>query len=224
MKVRMPRKWDPLADSFILTKADIEQQVANDLVRFRTEYNTKHNETPPSPFDVEMFISLLWGFNVVYEEMEQETDEESLGTLRPETQEIIIDPQCTHHGRLSFTIAHEAGHLALHGPLFRRENNKIVGWATPPEKRNKKRDETSYSRREWQANVYAGALLAPRAEVIDLLREIGAVSFLTASSFSLDEHFAKFEDKFGLSRQALEIRLEHLGLPFTGRRYAQAGT
>lgn len=221
MKVRMPKKWDPLADSFILTKVEIEQQVANDLVRFRTEYNTKYNETPPNRFDVEMFISLLWGFNVIYEEIEQGDNEESLGTLRPETQEIIVDPRCTHQGRLSFTISHEAGHLSLHGPLFRREGNKIVGWAKPLEKRNKKRTDTSYSRREWQANVYAGALLAPRTEVIDLLREIGAVSFLSATSFNLDEHFVKFEDRFGLSRQALEIRLNHLRLPFTGKRYAQ---
>lgn len=219
----MPKKWDPVADSFILTKAEIEQQVASDLARFRTEYNTEYNGAPPNPFDVEMFISVLWGFNVVYEEIEQEDEEESLGTLRPETQEVVVDSRCTHHGRLSFTIAHEAGHLSLHGPLFCREGSKIIGWATPPEKRNKKKDNVSYSRREWQANVYAGALLAPRTEVIDLLREIGAVSFLTATPFNLDEHFVKFEDRFGLSRQALEIRLDHLGLPFTERRYAQTG-
>lgn len=221
MKVRMPKKWDPLADSFILTKIEIEQQVASDLARFRTEYSAKYNEIPPSPLDVEMFISLLWGFNVVYEEMEQGDNEESLGTLRPETQEIIVDSQCTHQGRLSFTMAHEAGHLSLHGPLFRREGGKIVGWATPPEKRNKKRDDVAYSRREWQANVYAGALLAPRTEVVNLLREIGAISFFTVTSFNLDENFLKFEDRFGLSRQALEIRLDHLKLPFTGRQYIQ---
>lgn len=223
MKVRIPKKWDPLADSFILTKAEIEQQVASDLARFHTEYSAKYDGAPPNPFDVEMFISVLWGFNIVYEEIEQGDNEESLGTLRPETQEVVVDSRCTHHGRLSFTIAHEAGHLSLHGPLFRREGSKTIGWATPPEKRNKKRDEASYLRREWQANVYAGALLAPRTEVVHLLREIGAISFLTVTSFSLDEHFVKFENRFGLSRQALEIRLDHLGLPFTGRRYVQTG-
>jgi len=68
----MPKKWDPLADSFILTKAEIEQQVASDLARFRTEYSAKYDGALSNQFDVEMFISVLWGFNVAYEEMEQE--------------------------------------------------------------------------------------------------------------------------------------------------------
>lgn len=223
MKVRVPKKWDPLRDSFVLTKNEIEQQVTSDLARFRTKYAEKYGGVPSDSLDVEMFVSAMWGFNVVYEEIEQNDNEESLGTLRPETQEVVVDSRCTHQGRLSFTIAHEAGHLALHGSLFRRDDEKIIGWATFMRKRNKKKDNASYARREWQANVYAGALLAPRTEVIDLLREIGAVNFFTVTAFSLDEHFMKFENKFGLSRQALEIRLDQLGVPFTSRRYAEVG-
>ena len=127
MKVRIPKNWDPLGDSFVLTKADIEQQVSNDLGRFHSEYGQKFGVAPSEILDVETFVSVLWGFAVVYEEIEQVAGEETLGTLRPETQNVVVDSRCIHHGRLSFTIAHEVGHLSLHGPLFRRENNKIIG-------------------------------------------------------------------------------------------------
>ena len=72
----------------------------------------------------------------------------------------------------------------------------------------------AHVRREWQANVYAGALLAPKIDVEIILRELSFIQDQTLLPFNLNDCFQKFEDRFGLSRQALEIRLTHLNIPF----------
>jgi Zn-dependent peptidase ImmA (M78 family) len=161
----------------------------------------------------------LWGFSISVEVIPQNEDEEALGFLRPEARQVVVDENCTNQKRISFTVGHEAGHLSLHGPLFKTENGLIVGWATIQKSRNKKKLDTAHHRREWQANVYAGTLLAPEMDVRTLLEELGLVKNLVLSPFNLDDHFVSFESRFGLSRQSLEIRLGHLGVPFQGARY-----
>lgn len=219
MKVRVAKTWNPLADSFQLTKQDIESQVLSDLSKYRQLYQERYGKPAPSPLDVDNFVYELWGFSICVEAIPQNDDEQVLGFLRPEAQQVVVDENCTNQKRISFTVGHEAGHLSLHGPLFKTENGLIVGWATIPKSHNKKKLDTAHHRREWQANVYAGALLAPEMDVRTLLEELGLVKNLVLSPFNLDEHFVSFESRFGLSRQALEIRLGHLGVPFQGARY-----
>ena len=85
--------------------------------------------------------------------------------------------------------------------------------------KNQKKLDTAHIRREWQANVYASALLAPAMDVHALLVELGFIKNSIISSFNLDQHFEEFEKRFGLSRQATEIRLNHLGIAFSGAKY-----
>jgi len=64
--------------------------------------------------------------------------------------EDVYDRACDGHGRDRLTIAHEIGHLFLHGPekisLARVEKAcAIPPWCDP----------------EWQANAFAGEFLAP---------------------------------------------------------------
>jgi Zn-dependent peptidase ImmA (M78 family) len=103
--------------------------------------------------------------------------------------------------------------------LFKKDGDVIIGWSDIPKSKNKKKLDEAECRREWQANVYAGALLAPKTEIQDLLKELGLIKNSMLTTFNLDEYFAIFEEKFGLSRQALEIRLKHLNIPFQGARY-----
>jgi len=220
MKIRVTKTWNPLADSFQLTKHEIESQVLSDLSKYRQRYHERYGKPAQIPLDVDNFVQELWGFSISVEAVPQEIEEEEiLGFLRPENKQVVVDENCTNQKRISFTIGHEAGHLSLHGPLFKKENGVIVGWASIPKSRNKNKLDTAHHRREWQANVYAGALLAPEIEVRSLLAELGLVKNSVLSSFNLNDHFGVFETRFGLSRQALEIRLGHLGIPFYGARY-----
>ncbi len=214
MKMRITKNWNPLADSYQLTKQEIESQVLSDLAKYRNKYSEKYGKAIPSPIDVDNYVKELWGFNVVFEKIETNSeDKDTLGFLRPEKQEIVVNESCDNQRRISFTIAHEAGHLSLHGPLFIIKDNIITGWKSLPIHKSTKKSDISETRREWQANVYAGSMLASKFEVEEFLRELGLIKDQTLIPFSLNEFFPKFEERFGLSRQALEIRLIHLGIP-----------
>jgi len=219
MKVRVPTKWNPLADGFQLTKQEIESQVLSDLSSYRQKYQGKYNKPAPTPLDVDNFVSELWGFSISFESVPQDDENETLGFIRPEKQQVVVDENILNQKRISFTIGHEAGHLSLHGPLFKKEDGIITGWSYIPDSKNKKKLEAAEIRREWQANVYAGALLATEIDIKIFLEELGLVSNSILLNFNLNEYFEKFESRFGLSRQALEIRLQHLRISFQGAKY-----
>lgn len=214
MKIRVAKNWNPLTDTYQLTKEEIESQVLSDLAKYRKTYADKYGKSASRTIDVDNYIQELWGFSVSFEPITQDSiDEDTLGFLRPETRQVVVDDSCTNQRRISFTIAHEAGHISLHGPLFTTTEGLISGWAHSAPSKNKRRADVAHIRREWQANVYAGALLAPQFEVEEFLRELGLIKNQTLMPVVLDETFPKFEDRFGLSRQALEIRLGHLKIP-----------
>lgn len=221
MRMRVTKNWDPLIDSYQLTKQEIESQVLGDLAKYRHKYSEKYNKPAPVPLDVDNYVNELWGFGVVFEKVVEDSEEkETLGFLRPETKEVVVNEDCTNQRRISFTVAHEAGHLALHGPLFEIKNGIISGWKSLPLHESTKKSDAADIRREWQANVYAGSLLASKVEVEEFLRELGLIDNQTLIPFKLSEHLSKFEERFGLSRQALEIRLEHLGIPIIKSSFA----
>ena len=220
MRMRVSKTWNPLADTYQLTKQEIESQVLSDLSKYRQKYQEKYSKPAPTPLDVDNYVQEMWGFSVSFESVTQESDEEeTLGYLRPEARQVVVDENCTNQKRISFTIGHEAGHLSLHGPLFSTEDGLITGWNNVPKSKNKKKLDVAHIRREWQANVYAGALLAPQGDVHALLEELGLINNMVLTAFNLDDHLGKFDKRFGLSRYALEIRLNHLSIPFRGARY-----
>jgi Zn-dependent peptidase ImmA (M78 family) len=213
MKIRITKNWNPLADSYQLTKQEIESQVLSDLAKYRHKYGEKYGKPAPTPLDVDNYVQELWGFNVIFEKVESDSEEkEILGFLRPEKQEVVVNEECDNQRRISFTIAHEAGHLSLHGPLFTKKDDVISGWKSSPLHKNIKKLDSANIRREWQANVYAGTLLASRVEIEELLTELGLIKNQILTPFDLDEFLPKFQERFGLSRQALEIRLGHLNI------------
>jgi len=214
MKIRVVKNWNPLADTYQLTKQEIESQVLSDLTKYRQKYKEKYQKNAPSPIDVDNYVKELWDFNISFESIPQNSeDEETLGFLKPQIRQVIVDENCTNQKRISFTIAHEAGHLSLHAPLFTTEDGLINGWKNSMPLKNKKKIETAEIRREWQANVYAGALLASKLDIEALLRELGLLKDQMLVPFNLNDYFPKFDERFGLSRQALEIRLSHLNIP-----------
>ncbi len=214
MKIRVTKNWNALADSYQLTKQEIESQVLSDLAKYRRKYIEKYGKSPSKVLDVDNYIQELWGFTVSFEKIDTGSeDQETLGFLRPETQQVVVNDNCTNEQRISFTVAHEAGHLSLHGPLFKTKDGIIIGWENISVSKNSKKKDTANIRREWQANVYAGALLASQIEVEEFLRSLDLIKNETLIPFNLDQYYPKFKERFGLSKQALEIRLTHLNIP-----------
>lgn len=217
MRINISKNSDPTGDSIQMSRSDIEKAVIDNLAKFRKEYMSRFGKHPQDPLDVEMLVELLWGFTVIFDEIKQDDPEnETLGELRPELKQVAIHTGISNQKRISFTIAHEAGHLSLHRTLFKIQDKEIIGWANGAVRAKSKRQLGAEARREWQANFYAGTLLAPRLAIDEFLLNHGLVN---GTPFDLETHWPNFDSNFGLSRQALEIRLDYLGIPFINRRY-----
>lgn len=89
--------------------------------------------------------------------------------------------------RKRFTVAHEIGHIILHHPL----NEK------PFEKIDYRGANSTFDRKEWEANRFAAALLMPKDES----------KIIWEQTYDIDD----FADRMGVSKVAAAIRLETLG-------------
>ncbi|XAZ23423.1 ImmA/IrrE family metallo-endopeptidase [Sinorhizobium sp. B11] len=115
--------------------------------------------------------------------------------IRASTDFTIFVPSLTSVERDRFTIAHELGHLALHYPAFSQKypNTPMVAtrWV----------DETDQDQRraEWEANWFAGGFLMNGGIFRDAYNEY-------------NKNLALVALRFGVSKQAAEIRAKNLNL------------
>jgi len=108
----------------------------------------------------------------------------------------------TGDGRARFTLAHEIGHAFLHRDELQEGRIAFRDAVATPTARLK-RGMKIYESPEWQANVFASALLMPKKSVqqwIDLVR------CEQPDSISI----ADMAETFGVSFQAARIRIERL--------------
>lgn len=89
-------------------------------------------------------------FEIVdYASMGDKHGETLIGRNVIRIREDVYDRACKGYGRDRLTMAHELGHLLLHNmknlSLARNANQKVAAYSDP----------------EWQANAFAGELLAP---------------------------------------------------------------
>jgi hypothetical protein len=94
-------------------------------------------------------------------------------------------------GRARFTVAHEVGHIHLH---VAQTKGRFVESAMQDFQRTE--NVPVYKNPEWQANVHGATLLMPESAVLDAVRQGMSVSRLARV--------------FGVSKQAMEIRLNEL--------------
>lgn len=114
--------------------------------------------------------------------------------------QVIIGVNSLHHpNRQRFTIAHEIGHMLLHkGEEVHVDRTYRVNL----------RDDLSsqaVSRDEIQANAFAAALLMPEEMLIEDLRGQDI-------DFENEDQLRVLAAKYGVSFQALNLRLANLGL------------
>lgn len=214
MRFRVSSRGKIAVGGFKLTGNEIDLEVSTDLTKYRTIYRERYGREPAVPLDVENFVKERWDVEVLYEDILQPADEEILGYFAPEVRTIVVDPRiCNHPRRLSFTVAHEAGHLSLHAFMFPTNGDKSAARIT------RQKIKTNHSI-EWQANIYAAHLLAPKFEVMDLLEELGlATRNVIPRAIDIEQVINPFQERFGLSRQAMELYFRRLGVPVLNARY-----
>jgi Zn-dependent peptidase ImmA (M78 family) len=188
-----------------IVDSDIERQAMTDVAKYRKIYEEKYGSFSTNNLDVENMIEELWGYKVGYVDISTYSEEDVLGLTDFKKKKVFIKQElCKTDRRMAFTMAHEAGHISLHSFVF-------LSRKTPVSLKGE-------SLIERQADLYAASLLAPKEEIIRLLTRIGkGINNMPPVDLTADEHY--FMDSFGLSRQALEIRLKRLQIPTINGRY-----
>jgi Zn-dependent peptidase ImmA (M78 family) len=139
------------------------------------------------------------------------------GLLSQDLTTIYVDENVQRNvaTRYRFTLAHEIGHLVLHGDVIKEHLSKasdgfLMLWETL--------NQEEYAHAERQANVFAAALLMPvhhlQARFVSATERLANVNL----SFDYLESYAKMKvvraicSEFGVSPESLRIRLVREGL------------
>ncbi|GEM_PF-4574964 len=188
--------------NFYLSDADIEKQANTDLLN----YELKIKREATLPIYPEEIAENLWQVKIEYKDHVFDKDgNEVLGLFDPKKKTLVIsNSQNEITGRLSFTAAHELGHVSLHRFLHEEKEVELIY------------DIKNLNFLEIQADKYAGCILMPKRLVENKLSTMGLKK---SEKVNLKVHGKKLANLFGVSIQALEIRLANLGFSMTGRLY-----
>lgn len=154
------------------------------------------------PVDVEKVVASL-GARLHLQQFEDHVS----GVLAVRADEKHILVNAGHHpNRQRFTAAHEIGHLVLHhrdgDQLFIDRQLRVYQRIGPAsDKAYSDPGSTTSWQEEREANLFASALLMPRALVTDKIGDTEVVDELDVTRLAL---------AFGVSEQAMSIRLQAL--------------
>lgn len=184
----------------------IENQANLDL----TTYVQNTGKPISFPIFADEVLQSVWGVEVGYDNtITDGKGEPALACFIPSKMTVLVNDSIEGtHGRGCFTLAHEAGHVSLHNYLAAPQACTAL-------------DARGERIREMQADQYAAALLMPRDFILEAISEFG---YRQGEAFNLTQHGSAICDMFGVSRQALEIRLTAIGVRTSGALYAQRVT
>lgn len=149
-------------------------------------------------------------------------------TVQPNT--IIIDNSVMAPGKealANFTVLHEGGHFCMHREVFEdgmRRNCPPEFCSRKKSGQSRKRLESQKDFREHQADVFAAAVALPADTLVPcatkMIRCMGFPDgvFVTGHKYDrnkkpgLDRLISNLADTCGVSRSAVKIRLQRLGL------------
>jgi IrrE N-terminal-like domain len=176
-------------------------------------------------------LALRLGFDDLHKTLNQpmlRSQPDILGAIWVEKQLVLIDSHLDPKsnpsmlGRYRFSVAHEIGHWRLHRSYVAKDPNQMSLFDVPSEPTVICRSSQKNEPVEWQANFFASCLLMPRRRVHDEWKECLATQSMIykqgryeagAVDDALFEKVAKpIARRFGVSPQAMCLRLEKLGL------------
>jgi Zn-dependent peptidase ImmA (M78 family) len=145
----------------------------------------KHWPEGVSPVDVEKIVDARLGIDIIeYPGLQREIGVD--GFLSRSGKSIYVDMGMSNNvsNRHRFTLAHELGHLVLHGDLYR-----AAEFSTPAEwlRVQSSLPERDYSRYEFQAYCFGGLILAPRQHLSAAVDEAVALAARRGYNINLDD-------------------------------------
>ena len=167
-------------------------------------------KAPPVP--IEFIVTELLGFETRIENL---GEPDTVAFIEPNLKVICLNEQKSDYlNRIGpeFTWAHEIGHLEL--GHFEDDGHQLSLGIVKEDTRILYREPTSgrRPRHEIQADFFAGCLLMPKRLLLPLANELDLVE---------PSNRQMLKDQFNVSNQAMQIRLEKLGLIYCyqGRIY-----
>ena len=189
------------------------------------EYSTKIKQINSPPIPVENIIESFLGLQLEIDDLNKGSFyRDNLGYLFIEEKKVVIDSELENQeGRYNFTCAHEVGHWVLHKDLYLQNKTQIAFFKFEKSPSIVCRESQKKKNIEWQADYFAGALLMPKEVVRAALRKNKQDNFTetftdeTLKFWGMNkEDYCRmiaslYNKRFGVSIQAMQIRLEELG-------------
>jgi len=117
--------------------------------------------------------------------------------------------------RRRMTIAHELGHVVLHHRMYRGNELQLDLLGTSlkiPAYCQKAMTVAAVDWIEWQANFFGGALLAPKTEILRIVREtFDSQRTLIDGTVDAQTATQRIADLLDISRDAARVRLAQVG-------------
>jgi Zn-dependent peptidase ImmA (M78 family) len=146
-----------------------------------------------APVPVEQ-LAVALGAQIKYEPF----DGQLSGLLHRSRDRAVIGINSKHPSvRQRFSIAHELGHLVLHQPDFQIDPHAFVAFRD-------RESSTATDPAEIEANQFAAAVLMPEFLLEKHVKELGPDP-------DLEEAITILAKRFGVSEQAMTIRLTSMG-------------
>lgn len=146
-------------------------------------------------------IARRHGAKIHYEPFEG--DDDISGVLYNDEKNCIIGINSSHsRTRQRFTIAHELGHLLLHNKKFFVDKAVKVSFRD-------KRSSMAIDNNEIEANQFAAEILMPRAMIEKEISKLISKKNIVRNK---DLLIGQLADKFDVSTQSMEFRLNNLGI------------
>lgn len=171
------------------------KRISSEVNRLLEEY-----EQSGPPVDIRR-IAEVEGIKVV-ERPSPEADFSGFYLVEEGVPVIGINTASANKGRERFTLAHELAHHFLHE---QQEGVPHVDRRFVVKFRNDESSKGEYIE-EMEANLFAASLLMPE----QFLRR--SVSIFTTFDYDDDDLTSKLAEEYGVSKQAITIRLANLGL------------
>jgi Zn-dependent peptidase ImmA (M78 family) len=170
-----------IKDTIFIPDSALETKAYAMLTGFESQYGKIYS--PPIPIDkiIECYLD-LW---IDWDKIEDTEEEKILGFLNPSTKRICIN-EChrdlfeKHAGLESFTKAHEVGHWDLH---ITKESDVVQLPLIPSEVVQPYLcRQSTFDKREIQAEKYAAYLLMPHHLIIDAINNVDLTKWPTLYS------------------------------------------
>jgi len=211
------------------------ERIEGEALSLLAEYGRRFGAVERPPIPVEEIIECLLQLDLGFDDLPRMLGmPDVLGATWVGEKRVLIDESLDPtfptavEGRYKFTIAHEIGHWQLHRHYFQSDPAQASLFTPSPEPSIVCRTGSRKDPIEWQADYFAGQLLMPKEMVfeawearhgslepyvaVDEIEDLPARWNLAEDRTPTVEVARELAGEFGVSAQAMQIRLIGLGL------------